>query len=308
MQGGLQDARCNNYPVVQHELAIWVRRCGQAGNSVTVYDRAMSDPDRPADDDTSYGTSLPDAPVPRGDFERAIRALNMSDLDLRDAVLNLAARVVALTDEVTRRIDGVEPAPAAPNTPARPPVATVEDSVDAAMSDTLTTIQVNDARTPTRVSLDLGPSKYSVPSPDIPCDELVALCGGRCCTLSFSLSTEDLDEGVIRWDYGQPYLIRQRASDGYCVHNDPDNRACTVHSYRPRVCRTYDCRDDKRVWLDYERRVVAPMPHGVHDDKGHGSAFDLLERAKARAGALHRERVSLSESYSDPGPLRGPKP
>ncbi|HEX4421822.1 MAG TPA: YkgJ family cysteine cluster protein [Kofleriaceae bacterium] len=264
----------------------------------------MSDPD----DESAYGTALPDAPVGRVDFERAIRSLNLSDLDLRDAVLNLAARVVALTDELTRRIDGVEPLPAPPSTPAAPPTRTIEDAVDAALPETLATIRVNDARVATRVSLDLGASKYATPSPDIPCAELIPLCGGRCCTLSFSLSTEDLDEGVIRWDYGQPYLIRQRTSDGYCVHNDPDSRGCTVHAYRPRVCRSYDCRNDKRVWIDYAQRIVAPMPHGTFDDRGVGTPFNLLERAKSRAMAVHREMMAISESYSDDVPRKGPRP
>jgi Fe-S-cluster containining protein len=261
-----------------------------------------------SDDDSVYGTALPDAPVSRADFERAIRSLNMSDLDLREAMLSLAARVVALTDEVTRRIDGVEPLPAAPNTPARPPSATVEAAVDEALPQTLTTIRVSDAGIATRVSIDLGGPKYATPSPPIPCGELVSLCGGRCCTLSFALSTEDLDEGVIRWDYGQPYLIRQRSSDGYCVHNDPDSRGCTVHQFRPRVCRSYDCRKDKRVWIDYENRVVAPMPHGVYHDRGKGSQFDLYERAKARATAIQRETVAISESYADGAPQKGPRP
>jgi hypothetical protein len=260
------------------------------------------------DDDSVYGTALPDAPVSRVDFERAIRSLNMSDMDLREAMLSLAARVVALTDEVTRRIDGVEPLPAPPNTPARPPSATVEAAVDDALPQTLTSIRVSDAGIATRVSLDLGGPKYETPSPPIPCGELVPLCGARCCTLSFALSTEDLDEGVIRWDYGQPYLIRQRSSDGYCVHNDPDSRGCTVHEFRPRVCRGYDCRKDKRVWIDYDNRVVAPMPHGVYHDKGKGSQFDLYERAKARASAIQRETVAISESYADGPPHKGPRP
>jgi Fe-S-cluster containining protein len=264
----------------------------------------MADPEG----DSIYGTELPDAPVRRADFERAIRSLNMSDLDLRDAMLSLAARVVALTDELTRRIDGVEPLPAAPNTPARPASATVEAAVDEALPETLTTIRVSDAGIPTRVSIDLGASKYETPSPDVPCGELIPLCGARCCTLSFALSTEDLDEGVIRWDYGQPYLIRQRASDGYCVHNDPDTRGCTVHQYRPRVCRGYDCRRDKRVWIDYENRIVAPMPHGVYHDRAKGSQFDLYERAKARSAAIKRESEAISESYADDIPSKGPRP
>jgi len=260
------------------------------------------------DDELAYGTAPPDAPVTRADFERAIRSLNMSDLHLRDGMLNIAARLVALTDELTRRLDGVEPVPAAPGTPAKPPTATVEAAVEGALDQTLSTIHASDAGTPTRVSLDLGGSKYDAKSPAIPCAELIALCGARCCTLSFALSTEDLDEGVIRWDYGQPYLIRQRASDGYCVHNDPQSHGCTVHPHRPRVCRGYDCRKDERIWIDYEQRIPAPAPHGKYEDKGQGSAFDLLERAKARAAAIKLESFAISRSYADQAAHKGPKP
>ena len=260
------------------------------------------------DDSPVYGTALPDAPVSRADFERAIRSLNMSDLDLRGALLSLAARVVALTDEMTRRIDGVEPLPAAANTPARPPGATVEAAVEEALPDTLTTIQVSDAGLATRVSIDLGGSKYEVPSPDIPCAELIPICKARCCALSFALSTEDLDEGVIRWDYGQPYLIRQRSSDGYCVHNDPDSRGCTVHQFRPRVCRAYDCRNDPRVWTDYENRVIAPLPHALYQGKRNPASFDLHERAKVRSAAIRRETAAINESYADGPPHKGPRP
>ena len=168
----------------------------------------MSDGER-----KTYGTAALDAPVTRADFERAIRHLNMSDHDLRDAVLQLAARVVALTDELTRRLDGVEPDPAPPNTPAPPPATTVEVAVGQQLPDALLNVCAGDARQPLRVSLDLGGDKYATAPSAPPCDELLHLCKARCCTLSFALSTADLDEGVIRWDYGQPYLIRQRASE-----------------------------------------------------------------------------------------------
>jgi Fe-S-cluster containining protein len=256
----------------------------------------------------AYGTARPEDPVARADFERAIRSLNMSDLDLRNALLNVAARVVALTDEMTRRLDGVEPLPAPPDTPAAPSRATVEATVQARLGETLTTIQVGDASGGSRVTLDLGGDKYATASPDVPCAELIALCHGRCCTLSFALSTADLDEGVIRWDYGQPYLIRQRASDGYCVHSDPDSRACTVHRFRPRVCRTYDCRRDPRVWIDYERRIAAPMPYEGDVDKAGGQGFNLIERAQARAAAVRRETRAINESFAEPGPRKGPRP
>jgi len=74
-----------------------------------MYDGEMADPDEHA-----YGTAAPDAPATRAELERAVRNLHMSDLDLRDAMLRLAARVVALTDELTRRLDGVERCPPRP--------------------------------------------------------------------------------------------------------------------------------------------------------------------------------------------------
>ena len=207
---------------------------------------------------------------------------------------------------LTRRLDGVEPLPAPPGTPAPPPTTTLEAATDAALDATLAAIRASDARLATRVSLDLGASKYATPSPPVPCSELIPLCGARCCTLSFALSTEDLDERVIRWDYGQPYLIAQRASDGYCVHNDPDSRGCTVHAHRPRVCRSYDCRSDARVWIDYEQRIPAPLAGGLGDDRPR--SFDLVERARARAGAVAREARAISESFAELAPRQGPRP
>lgn len=226
---------------------------------------------------------------------------------MRDAVLKLAAHVVSLTDELTRRLDNVEPAPAPPNTPAHRSDHTVEETVAAYMPQTLDHIRARDTLANQRVSLDTaGVSKYAVEGAAPPCEELMPLCKARCCTLSFGLSTEDLDEGVIRWDYGQPYLIRQRASDGYCVHNDPDTQGCTVHAYRPRVCRAYDCREDARIWIDYEKRI--PAPPGVRLDAPKVELFDLLERVKARQQALHFENASLAQTFADAEPVAGPPP
>jgi Fe-S-cluster containining protein len=264
----------------------------------------MADPDA----DQAYGTAALDAPATRAELERAVRSLHMSDLDLRDSLLKLAARVVALTDELTRRIDGVEPVPAPPGTPAPPPTMTVEAATDAAVAPTLAAIRAGDAQSAPRVSLDLGESKYRTGSPPIPCAELIGLCQARCCTLSFALSTEDLDEAVIRWDYGQPYLIRQRASDGYCVHNDPDGRGCTVHHHRPRVCRSYDCRNDTRVWIDYAQRIPAPLVGGQVRIQTATGGFDLVERARARAAAVARETLAISESFAEAAPRKGPRP
>jgi Fe-S-cluster containining protein len=114
--------------------------------------------------------------------------------------------------------------------------------------------------------------KYSLSGPDVPCEELIPLCRGRCCTLHFPLGRQDLEERVVKWNYLQPYTIRQRQSDLYCVHNDPSTRGCTVYRHRPAICRTYDCRNDKRIWVDFDKRIPVvdpeleprdvPVPHG----------------------------------------------
>ncbi|HET9624891.1 MAG TPA: YkgJ family cysteine cluster protein [Kofleriaceae bacterium] len=118
------------------------------------------------------------------------------------------------------------------------------------------------ARAAHEVTVDVGPAidKYAVSGPaDLDCAALLPLCLGRCCRLTFALSFQDLDEGQVRWDYRQPYRIRQRADDGYCVHSDRETRGCAVYAARPATCRRYDCRNDARIWDDFERRIPAPV-------------------------------------------------
>jgi hypothetical protein len=258
-----------------------------------------------ADDDKTFGTAPATEPVTRADFERALRFLNLSDLELRDTVLRLAAQVVALTDELVRRIDHVEPEPARAGTPARAVTATVETAVVQAVPETLAKIRAAEVRDTGRVWLEIDhDDKYTVTGPDIPCGELLHLCHARCCRMGFPLSSRDLDEGVIRWDYGQPYMIRQRATDGFCVHNDPDTRGCTVHAQRPLVCRKYDCREDTRVWIDYAKRIAAPLDSPDREQK----SFDLMERVRKRHEAMIIENAALVQVYPDDAPRTGPAP
>lgn len=109
-----------------------------------------------------------------------------------------------------------------------------------------------------KVMLARGGDKYaSENNVQLDCLERLPICRARCCTFSFCLTEQDLDEGVARWDYGQPYWIRKR-SDGYCIHCDPETYRCRIFEHRPFVCRAYDCRGDARVWLDFARGIPAP--------------------------------------------------
>ena len=104
-------------------------------------------------------------------------------------------------------------------------------------------------------------SKYAFPGvPEIDCDRRIPLCGAACCKLPLALSREDVEEGVVRWDLGRPYMMARR-SDHTCVHLDRETRRCGIYEQRPMPCRGYDCREDSRIWLDFERRVINPRIH-----------------------------------------------
>src|SRR5579875_775272 len=102
--------------------------------------------------------------------------------------------------------------------------------------------------------------KYAIPPdslPKIDCAARYHLCHAACCALIFPLTIQDLEEGVVRWEYGRPYMIRH-GSDDRCVHQDRETYACTVYHNRPATCRTYDCRHDKRIWEDFDKGIINP--------------------------------------------------
>lgn len=92
---------------------------------------------------------------------------------------------------------------------------------------------------------------------EIDCDNRVHLCRAACCRLPFALSRQDIREGVVRWNLGQPYLIDQ-GGDGYCSHMDRDACQCTIYRQRPVPCRGFDCRNDQRIWQDFANKIPNP--------------------------------------------------
>lgn len=253
-----------------------------------------SPPDHDGAPAGSVGTARLDDPISRAEHERGLRRATLAIESVRDDVQQLAAHVVALTDELTRRLDGVEPHPAPAGTPAGPSAGTVEALVEAALPAILERIRINDERSSSRVLLGDAEDKFRAPSQGPDCEALLPLCEARCCTLHFALSSQDLDEGVIRWDHGRPYLIRQRPEDGYCVHNHPERRGCTVYAYRPRPCRQYDCRQDPRIWTDFARRELAPASPYARKEGPADTELDLIERVRSRQVALAMEGFALT--------------
>lgn len=91
----------------------------------------------------------------------------------------------------------------------------------------------------------------------VDCENRLHLCHATCCRLPFALTRQDVYEGIVRWELGQPYMIAHD-KDGYCTHIDRGTCHCTVRENRPIPCRGYDCSNDKRIWLDFENKIVNP--------------------------------------------------
>lgn len=99
--------------------------------------------------------------------------------------------------------------------------------------------------------------KYAFESVQIDCESRLHLCKAACCKLGFAVSKQDVEEGVVKWNFARPYFIAQ-AANGYYIHMDRNKLNCTIHAHRPVPCRGYDCRKDKRIWADFEAKIVSP--------------------------------------------------
>jgi Fe-S-cluster containining protein len=147
------------------------------------------------------------------------------------------------------------------------------DELDARMPDVRARLEKKNVDKGVGVLIMEGPvgDKYAFEGEaKIDCESRIPLCRASCCRLPFALSKQDIREGVIHWDLGQPYIIAH-TPEGYCTHIEQPTCRCTVRDQRPVPCRAYDCRKDNKIWLDFDNRVINPeilradWPHGVKD-------------------------------------------
>jgi hypothetical protein len=220
--------------------------------------------------------------VPAGgdDDERGLRAALLAIEELRDDLYQLAARVIAMEEELVRRVPFEERAQVEAALAARAPAIVQQ-------------IRAADINAPGRAVLGTPGDKYAVPPlPDggPPCLELLPICEARCCALDVPITSQDLDEGILRWDRGQPFLLQQEA-DRLCTHLSRSGAGCTCYEHRPAVCREYDCRNDRRIWVDYEKRI--PVPIAERQPNPPLTADERHEAASARQFSLMIESRTL---------------
>ncbi len=111
-----------------------------------------------------------------------------------------------------------------------------------------------------QIELDSTTDKYEVVNSEVDCGARMHLCHGRCCSFTIRLSEQDVREGELEWQIDKPYLLSKDRL-GYCVYQQKDTGFCGTYQNRPALCRRYDCKEDRRIWLDYEKMIPAPMPN-----------------------------------------------
>lgn len=112
--------------------------------------------------------------------------------------------------------------------------------------------------------MEMEEDKYGYPeTSEVDCAARYHICKAVCCRQQFALSRQDVEEGILRWELGAPYMARKEA-DGNCPHLDRETCLCTVHENRSIPCRVYSCRDDKNIWLDFDNMVPVPNLDGAY--------------------------------------------
>lgn len=111
----------------------------------------------------------------------------------------------------------------------------------------------------------------------VACMSRLHVCKAICCKFPFALSKQDVEEGIINWDFARPYLIAHD-EDGYCVHLDRETLRCTVRENRPVPCRAFDCKTDKKwpVWQDFNKKILN---------------FEFLKKFESRNNPLYDQRT-----------------
>ncbi len=182
---------------------------------------------------------IDDLPPHRGETSEGFRFLHLLCMQLKQDLYDTRAKLGALLTHLAER-------------------GAVDLEMTTGQLEAARAVEYEHIRTQALVQIGEAVDKYSIQEPEgLDCASRIHLCKAVCCTFDFRLSAQDLDEGVLRWNYGEPYSIKKSAS-GYCVHSCSDaGGGCDAYAHRPAPCRSYDCRDDERVWSDFEAMIPA---------------------------------------------------
>ncbi len=70
------------------------------------------------------------------------------------------------------------------------------------------------------------------------------------------MTREEAAQGRFPVDGRRPFFVRHRA-DGACPFLN--GCLCGVYDKRLTICRTYFCKYDKRIWVDFDKMIPGPL-------------------------------------------------
>lgn len=84
------------------------------------------------------------------------------------------------------------------------------------------------------------------------------ICKAACCRiLTQPLTAEEVDSRRYRWDLRRPYLLPKNRTG--CSYLRSGGCACVLYADGlPLTCAHYSCTEDRRIWADFEQRILNP--------------------------------------------------
>ncbi len=147
------------------------------------------------------------------------------------------------------------------------------EELAAAITRELVEVEASERSRAVPVRLHTLGDKYEQANAEVDCEARFPVCHGACCSLEVPLAVQDLEEGKVRWDIARPYYLR-KDTDGRCTHQDRATFFCGSYETRPLPCRAYSCREDSRIWRDFDNRI--PNEKGIAALLSHKSERPLL--------------------------------
>jgi hypothetical protein len=93
---------------------------------------------------------------------------------------------------------------------------------------------------------------------ELDCARRLPLCKAACCRIfDVFLTPAEIESNRYDWNVRQPYALVKNPSG--CTYLKAGTCACMrYHDSRPRVCTGYSCARDRRIWADFDKRILNP--------------------------------------------------
>jgi Fe-S-cluster containining protein len=136
-------------------------------------------------------------------------------------------------------------------------------------------------------------------SVELDCEKRIPVCQQACCRIfNIHLNSEEAESGRFDWNPRMPYtMLKNHLGCTYLSQGK-----CLIYHHRPKTCFTYSCKNDRRIWEDYEKMVLNSSlkqrlisNHLLPSDRDHHVVSQQNALSYQKSGNDHH-----SEQFSQP--------